>query len=127
MSSCTFEFRVHSYLFGCWWFFCKTWRFMSCPNNILCKFLLIILRGYISSPWRLRYSYKHKALNLPVILWECFFIFAFLKFFFKNLNLHFGLLQNILSHTTMSQTNWSIFCLNLKGYYCEIVQKIITP
>jgi hypothetical protein len=127
MSSCVFEFRDHLYLFGFWWFLCKTWRFTPCPNNIHCKFLPKILRGYISSPGRFRYSYKHKALNLPVTPWDCFFIFAFLKFFFKNLIFILEYLQIILSLTAMSQKNWSIFCLNLKGYYCVIVQKIITP
>ena len=47
MSSCVVVFRDHSYLFGCWWFLCKTWRFTPCPKNIFSKFLPNILRGYI--------------------------------------------------------------------------------
>ena len=60
MSSCVVEFRDHSYFFGCWWFLCKPWRFTPCLKNIVCKFLPIVSRGYISSLRRLRYSYKRK-------------------------------------------------------------------
>ena len=44
---------------------------------------------------------------------------------FKNLNLDFGELHIIMSQTTMSQPNWSLFYLNLKEGLCVIIQKKI--
>jgi len=84
MSSCVVEFGDHLYLYGCWWFRCKNWRFTPCPKKIVCKFLPNILRSYISSPRELHSSKKSKAVTITsnsvtMLFYSAFFNISFWK------------------------------------------------
>jgi hypothetical protein len=75
--------------------FVKPEELRHVPRTSFVKFATNVLRGYVFIPGELHYSKKSKNVLFRVPLWECYFIFEFLKIRFKNLYLGLGVLYII--------------------------------
>ena len=120
------EVRDHSYFFCCWWFLCKIWSLTPCNKIIDFKFLTDDSRGNASSPSDLYYSKKSNALTFASNSVRILLISEFLIWIFKNLKFDVGILNIILTKTTMSQQVLSVFHAHLMCIVCLLSLGILS-